>query len=833
MDFVASPTSTSAEEELRFAAAVKPGQPRGLLQSHGITLDESAAHPSTNTQKPPVIKHLSSPEYSSPLRHHRRTPSAPKHVKESLNARSEYVTSQDDGVAEHRINQYIIKQEIGRGSFGAVHLAVDQYGKEYAIKEFSKARLRKRAQSHILRRPFPQRRRGALQGFNSPLHRNVGQEGGVPESAIDLIREEIAIMKKLNHPNLVSLIEVLDDPTEDSLYMVMEMCKKGVVMKVGLDERADPYPDHVCRYWFRDLILGIEYLHAQGVVHRDIKPDNCLITEDDVLKVVDFGVSEMFEKDSEMLTAKSAGSPAFLPPELCIARHGDVSGRAADIWSMGVTLYCLKYGRIPFEKGGIFELYEAIKNDEPDLGDEQDPDFRDLMGKILEKDPEKRIKMRELRAHPWVTRQGRDKLLPEEENTADLIEPPTEAEMNEAITSNMTNILTVMKAVRKFKALLDKNKPPVLKSILGDQLDAHFSQPPAMIDSAASKTLPHKSHSFHEFDGAHMGNLPEREELEQGMSHLHMRPVPTLSIDDTTIAEAEPEKSAAESRPAGFASESSTDTDEGLTKVQTLGDSDELDLQKLPPFRSMKVHANTTDDMGHRGHAHDPLEDHLYLRIGPSTFSGTSPQSDEDGGYLPDEEGYIVSESPGAADVDIYETAYRDEIERIMARAKEQNKEPDVYLTRRVDEKLMAISGLAGKWAAMGEEAKAQIKDYTQFSTRKARVTEVSRALRQAARAEYERRKQERREQIAVEKAHRAKHKAEPAGASEPAVSDSPPLTGAAVEDTAPGSPQVARQAGLWKGKAADKGRQARTSILGLMDAVKNKRRTRSKEGES
>lgn len=66
-------------------------------------------------------------------------------------------------------------------------------------------------------------------------------------------------MKKLDHPNLVQLIEVLDDPEEDSLYIVLEMCKKGVVMKVGLDEDADPYSDETCRYWFRDLILGIEY----------------------------------------------------------------------------------------------------------------------------------------------------------------------------------------------------------------------------------------------------------------------------------------------------------------------------------------------------------------------------------------------------------------------------------------------------------------------------------------------------------------------------------------------------------------------------------------------
>ena len=268
-----------------------------------------------------------------------------------------------------------------------------------AVKEFSKARLRKRAQSHILRQPLKQRKRGALQGLNSPLHRRATDDKRDTDapSSIDLIKEEIAIMKKLDHPNLVSLYEVLDDPTQDSLYMVMEICKKGVVMRVGLDQRADPYPDDLCRYWFRDLILAIEYLHAQGVVHRDIKPDNCLITDDDVLKVVDFGVSEMFEKDSEMVTAKSAGSPAFMPPELCVAKHGDVSGKAADIWSMGVTLYCLKYGHVPFEKSGIFEMYESIKTDTPDLSLESDEDCQDLLARILEKDASKRIQMRDLR----------------------------------------------------------------------------------------------------------------------------------------------------------------------------------------------------------------------------------------------------------------------------------------------------------------------------------------------------------------------------------------------------------------------------------------------------
>lgn len=116
-----------------------------------------------------------------------------------------------------------------------------------------------------------------------------------------------------------------------------------------------------------------------------------------MLKVVDFGVSEMFEKESEMRTAKSAGSPAFLPPELCVARHGDISGRAADIWSMGVSLYCLKFGRIPFERSGVLDLYESIKNDEVEFEPDTEPEFVDLMKRILEKNPEKRITMEELR----------------------------------------------------------------------------------------------------------------------------------------------------------------------------------------------------------------------------------------------------------------------------------------------------------------------------------------------------------------------------------------------------------------------------------------------------
>jgi serine/threonine protein kinase len=96
-------------------------------------------------------------------------------------------------------------------------------------------------------------------------------------------------------------------------------------------------------------------------IHQDIKPDNLLISNNDELKIVDFGVSEIFVKGNDKLK-KSAGSPAFMAPELCVARHGEVSGKAADIWSMGVTLYCMIYGKTPFTSTSLLELYDMIKD---------------------------------------------------------------------------------------------------------------------------------------------------------------------------------------------------------------------------------------------------------------------------------------------------------------------------------------------------------------------------------------------------------------------------------------------------------------------------------------
>ncbi|KAJ5693395.1 Calcium/calmodulin-dependent protein kinase kinase cmkC [Penicillium macrosclerotiorum] len=684
------------------------------------SLSDVSAQPSIDSLEgaglpPRPFRVASAASYDSPQRHRRRNPRARRPVKETLDARSEYTTSQDDGTAEHRINQYVIKQEIGRGSFGAVHLAADQFGNEYAVKEFSKSRLRKRAQSHLLRRPRGPRRPGT--GFNSPLHRHPSEDDNAnAKNPLYLIKEEIAIMKKLNHNNLVSLIEVLDDPSEDSLYMVMEMCKKGVVMKVGLEERSDPYDDEHCRCWFRDLILGIEYLHAQGIVHRDIKPDNCLVTSDDVLKVVDFGVSEMFAKDSDMFTAKSAGSPAFLPPELCVVKHGDVSGTAADIWSMGVTLYCLRYGKLPFEQQSIFELYESIRSSPVVCEDEPDENFQDMMSRILEKDPAKRIKMCDLREHPWVTANGVDPLLPFEENTAQIIEPPTEEEMNRAITTNMEHLMTVMKAVKNFKRLVDPSKAvPAMQSILGGEYEAHFVQPPMEIDD--SDDFPTVGLDPNAQGDRGLGGI--RRVLGRHPFHSARDEIAgAVPESASTSISSRPEHSPAGSQlPSGVfdtperKDSGSARSGRSIRKAEPTRPHSQSASPHIPLSRASSATTKRSLE-GTRGHARDPLEEEFpYLFIGPSTYTGTTPQDTSDITHndptplfaepentedimdlgrestVSEEPVPTVSESPGAAEFDIYETAYRQELERIKSDLTHPGAGPKVYLTRRVEGK--------------------------------------------------------------------------------------------------------------------------------------------------
>ncbi|CAD5213749.1 unnamed protein product [Bursaphelenchus okinawaensis] len=298
-----------------------------------------------------------------------------------------------------QLNQYRLMEEIGQGSYGIVKLAYNQEDHNlYAMKVLDKAKLLK---NFACFRPPPARKNRAT----SAVHRDP----------LILINKEIAILKKLRHPNIVTLVEVVDDPSDKYLYMVFEYVERRTLLELPTEH---PLDEETAWKYFRDTVKGLEYLHYQKIVHRDIKPQNLLLSEANQVKIADFGVSCEFEGIDAFLSG-TAGTPAFMAPEALIEDSSQFySGRAQDIWSLGITLYALVYGNTPFVDGYILALHKKIKN-EP-LVFLETPEItqpmKDLISRMLKKDPGLRANLNEIKNHPWVTKNGLWPMPSEEEN---------------------------------------------------------------------------------------------------------------------------------------------------------------------------------------------------------------------------------------------------------------------------------------------------------------------------------------------------------------------------------------------------------------------------------
>ncbi|KAJ9475295.1 putative serine/threonine-protein kinase HSL1 [Pseudozyma hubeiensis] len=417
-----------------------------------------------------------SPSLAVPGAHSDRTPSrsmtrsSTQDYRETLDAKSKDL---EDGTTV--INQYSITDTIGRGAYGTVRKAVftEQPDVAFAVKEFGKTRLRKTHRAEHLRKPARGR------GMPRPGNRSDPTKGGPnpkqdeqdeAKDPLTLIRHEIAILKKLHHPNVVQLFEVLDDPTKDNLYMVFEYCPDGTVIDVKPNVNTKPLPEDVARLYFVQILMGIEYLHENDIVHRDIKPDNILLTDNrKTCKIVDFGVSEMFIKPGDDTMQKSAGSPAFMSPELCTAGHAEYHGKSDDVWSFGVTLYCMVVGHLPFNKDNFYAMYEAIKNDEPEYPDHLSDDLRDLLQKMFIKDPAKRITVPQMREHPWTLAVEDGILLSKENNLEAVVSEITDEDLDCAICK-ITNIFTFARAVSRFKkgGSMHRARQETMRSSSGD-----------------------------------------------------------------------------------------------------------------------------------------------------------------------------------------------------------------------------------------------------------------------------------------------------------------------------------------------------------------------------
>lgn len=285
------------------------------------------------------------------------------------------------------INNYIVLEEIGAGKFGRVCIASlsDDTTEYRAIKIVPKRRLRQRW--HQLRQ-FP-----------------VG--GSNRSEVISEIQREVAIMKRLRHKHIVHLFEVIDDPEEQNLYLVMKYVERGPIVHLDEQWRCDPLDIDMVRVIIRQAALGVAYLHRHHIAHRDIKPDNILLGKDNNVYLSDFGVSQLFESDNDHILS-SDGTPAYAAPEIVMGK-GQYSAMKADVWAFGVTMYTILYGVCPFTSPSILELNEHIVTKPIDYsihaGMNADCDYDDaidLLQHMLDRNPDTRISAKDICQHPFV-----------------------------------------------------------------------------------------------------------------------------------------------------------------------------------------------------------------------------------------------------------------------------------------------------------------------------------------------------------------------------------------------------------------------------------------------
>ena len=254
------------------------------------------------------------------------------------------------------LKDYTLIKDIGEGNFGKVKLAKLKSTKEkFAIKILDKEKLKTQTKSTL---------------FN-----------------------EIEIISRLNHKNIIHVEKILDD--EKNFYIIMEYCEKGELFDYIVNkERLNPAEASL---FFYQLINGVEYIHKQGFAHRDLKPENLLLTKEKILKIIDFGLCHDFDGENYLTT--KCGSPSYAAPE--ILKGYPYDGFKTDIWCCGIILYAMLCGYLPFDGDNNQEIFQSIVECKPEFPDFLEDDSINLLLWILNSEPNDRISIEEIRCHPF------------------------------------------------------------------------------------------------------------------------------------------------------------------------------------------------------------------------------------------------------------------------------------------------------------------------------------------------------------------------------------------------------------------------------------------------
>ncbi|XP_077215026.1 CBL-interacting serine/threonine-protein kinase 14-like [Tasmannia lanceolata] len=209
------------------------------------------------------------------------------------------------------------------------------------------------------------------------------------------VKREISIMRRLRHPHIVKLFEVL--ATRSKIFFVMEYIKGGELFAKVAKGR---FSEDLSRRYFQRLISAVGFCHSRGVFHRDLKPENLLLDENGDLKVSDFGLSAVSEQiQNDGLFHTLCGTPAYVAPEI-LAKKG-YDGAKIDIWSCGVILFVLNAGYLPFNDPNLMVMYRKIYKGEFRCPRWTSPDMRRMLSRLLDTNPDTRITVDEIIQDPW------------------------------------------------------------------------------------------------------------------------------------------------------------------------------------------------------------------------------------------------------------------------------------------------------------------------------------------------------------------------------------------------------------------------------------------------
>nr|XP_060640506.1 MAP/microtubule affinity-regulating kinase 4 isoform X2 [Anolis sagrei ordinatus] len=306
------------------------------------------------------------------------------------------------------IGNYRLLKTIGKGNFAKVKLARHILtGREVAIKIIDKTQLN-------------------------------------PTSLQKLFRE-VRIMKGLNHPNIVKLFEVIE--TEKTLYLVMEYASAGEVFDYLVSHGR--MKEKEARAKFRQIVSAVHYCHQKNIVHRDLKAENLLLDADANIKIADFGFSNEFTLGSKLDTF--CGSPPYAAPELFQGKKYD--GPEVDIWSLGVILYTLVSGSLPFDGQNLKELRERVLRGKYRVPFYMSTDCENILRRFLVLNPAKRCTLEQIMKDKWINigYEG-DELKPYKEPEEDFADAKrievmvgmgyTREEIKEALTNQKYNEVT-------------------------------------------------------------------------------------------------------------------------------------------------------------------------------------------------------------------------------------------------------------------------------------------------------------------------------------------------------------------------------------------------------